>query len=428
MIKKTGTNVQLLLVLLFVFQLEGCTKEIYDNVKEIVKEQIADVNDIASNNSASYPIVDTKQTSFYNNSSVINSPEEGDPFYGQDASYAGNQPAYTDNGDGTVTDKITGLMWQQNPGEKVTYEQAVARASTCATGGYNDWRLPTIKELYSLIQFSGLDPSGYNNISTDELVPFIDTDFFNFQYGKEEDGDRIIDSQFATSNMYVGDSDFGGGDLMFGVNFADGRIKGYPTGPMPGQSIGKLFYVLYVRGNQNYGKNDFVDNGDGTISDLATGLMWLKADSGEGMQWKDALSYAEGLAYGGYSDWRLPNAKELQSIIDYSRAPSLSNSAAIDLLFECTSITNEDGVADYPYYWSSTTHANMSSMSGSSAAYLSFGRALGYFNNKWMDVHGAGAQRSDPKVGSANDYPYGHGPQGDAIRVNNYVRCVRTIQ
>ena len=42
-----------------------------------------------------------------------------------------------------------------------------------------------------------------------------------------------------------------------------------------------------------------------------------------------------------------------------------------------------------------------------------------------MDVHGAGAQRSDPKTGNAGDYPQGHGPQGDVVRINNYVRCVR---
>jgi hypothetical protein len=43
----------------------------------------------------------------------------------------------------------------------------------------------------------------------------------------------------------------------------------------------------------------------------------------------------------------------------------------------------------------------------------------------WIDVHGAGAQRSDPKTGNPANYPYGHGPQGDAVRIYNYVRCVR---
>ena len=43
-----------------------------------------------------------------------------------------------------------------------------------------------------------------------------------------------------------------------------------------------------------------------------------------------------------------------------------------------------------------------------------------------MDVHGAGCQRSDPKTGHASNYPDGHGPQGDAVRIQNHVRCVRT--
>jgi hypothetical protein len=59
------------------------------------------------------------------------------------------------------------------------------------------------------------------------------------------------------------------------------------------------------------------------------------------------------------------------------------------------------------------------------AAYVAFGRALGYMHNTWMDVHGAGAQRSDPKTGDAGDFPTGQGPQGDARRATNYVRCVR---
>ncbi|MBN2806426.1 MAG: DUF1566 domain-containing protein [Prolixibacteraceae bacterium] len=425
--KSTLKMASIILLLISMVLLHSCTLEMYENAKKIVEKQIEDANKLASD-SLTYKIVGTNQTSFYNNATEMNAPQCGEAFFGQDASYAKNSPHYTDNGDGTITDNMTGLMWQQDPGKKLTYEEAVAGAAQCKTAGYNDWRLPGIKELYSLIIFSGKDPSGYNGTSTSGLVPFIDTNYFVFQYGKAEDGDRIIDSQYASASLYVGDSEFGGGNLMFGVNFADGRIKGYPTGAMPGQSQGKLFYVMYVRGNENYGKNNFVDHGDGTISDLATGLMWMKADNGKGVNWEDALDYAENLDFAGYSDWRLPNVKELQSIVDYSRSPSSSNSAAIDPVFECTSISNEGGEADHPYCWSSTTHANWNSQSGANAAYVSFGRALGYFNHEWMDVHGAGAQRSDPKVGDSNSYPYGHGPQGDAIRIDNYVRCVRTIQ
>jgi hypothetical protein len=50
---------------------------------------------------------------------------------------------------------------------------------------------------------------------------------------------------------------------------------------------------------------------------------------------------------------------------------------------------------------------------------------MGKMNGRWMDVHGAGAQRSDPKDGNPSLYEDGLGPQGDAIRIYNYVRCVR---
>ena len=48
-----------------------------------------------------------------------------------------------------------------------------------------------------------------------------------------------------------------------------------------------------------------------------------------------------------------------------------------------------------------------------------------YFEGEWTDVHGAGAQRPDPKVGKSADYPEGNGPKGDAIRIENFVRHVR---
>ncbi|MBC8186493.1 DUF1566 domain-containing protein [candidate division KSB1 bacterium] len=379
--------------------------------------------------SQTYKIVDTDQTKFYNNHNEISTPASGEAFYGQDAQYSGYQPSYTDNGDGTITDNVTGLMWAKSPdmdgdgdidaADKMTYNEAIAGAATYNLAGYNDWRLPTIKEQYSLILFSGVDPSGYNGTSTDDLVPFIDTDYFDFAYGDTDAGERIIDSQYASSNVYVD------GELLFGVNFADGRIKGYglrmPFGP--GE---KTFFVTYVRGNTEYGINNFTDNGDSTITDNATGLMWMQNDSKTGMLWEEALNYTENMEYAGYSDWRLPNVKELQSIVDYTRSPGTTNSAAIDSLFNCTEITNEAGQPDYPFYWSSTTHSNWSNAAGANACYVSFGRAMGYMNS-WTDVHGAGAQRSDPKTGDPADYPTGHGPQGDAIRIYNYVRLVRDV-
>ena len=317
-------------------------------------------------------------------------------------------------------------MWQKDPGSKKTYGRAVADASRCRTGGYNDWRLPSIKELYSLILFSGADPDPRSTNSSRQQ-PFIDTKYFKFRYGKASDGDRIIDSQYASSTIYVSTT-MDGNRTMFGVNFADGRIKGYPIGIIRGRRE-KKYYVIYVRGNSDYGKNNFTDNGDATVTDKATGLMWMKRDSGKPMNWQEALRFAENLNYAGYSDWRLPNAKELHSIIDYSRSPDTTHSAAIDPVFEVTSITNQGGARDYPYYWASTTHASL--YSGGAAVYIAFGRALGFMqdrrtgNKKLMDVHGAGAQRSDMKSGNPSAFPQGRGPQGDVMRIYNYVRCVR---
>lgn len=361
-----------------------------------------------------YPIVDTGQTTAFGASG------------GQDAHYSANAPAYKDNGNGTVTDLVTGLMWTQDPGQKMTFDDAVKQASECKTGGYADWRLPTIKELYSLIQLNGTDPDPMST-DTSNLKPFIDDSIFMFTYGKEEDGDRIIDSQFATSTKYVSTT-MRGAETMFGVNFADGRIKGYGTEDPRGQGA-KTFYVLYVRGAADYGINQFKDNGDGTITDEATGLTWMKADSGNGMDWPTALDYAEGMEFAGYADWRLPNAKELQSIIDYTRSPDTTDSAAIDPIFDATEIVNEGGEKDFAHYWSSSTHVGANSTD--TAVYFAFGRSLGFMQDRrsgeytLMDVHGAGSQRSDPKVGDASQFPHGRGPQGDVIRIENMVRLVR---
>lgn len=399
------------------------------------KNTVVGESGLPQKNNLSYPIVDTGQVICYDNSDVINCPTEGEAFYGQDAQFTGNSSSYTDNGDGTVTDNITGLVWQQSPdtnsdgnitaADKMSHTNSSSYCENLLLGGYDDWQLPTIKQLFSLIDFTGVDPSGYEGTDTSGLIPFINTDYFDFAYGDTDSGERIIDSQYASSTYYVGN----GEQYLFGVNFADGRIKGYGLS-MRGKE--KTFLVSCIRQNDTYGVNDFTDNGDLTITDNATNLMWAQNDSGsdapEGFHWEESLAYVEAQNAGnylGYSDWRLPSVKELQSIVDYSRSPDTTNSAAIDPLFNTTSITNEAGETDYAFYWSSTTHANWTNNAGSAGAYVSFGRATGYMGNVWQDVHGAGAQRSDPKSGDPSVFSTGRGPQGDAIRIYNYVRLVR---
>ena len=378
-----------------------------------------------------YKVVDTGQEEFFNNYQTIPKPSEGQPFYGQDAHYIRNAPSYSDNGDGTITDRVTGLMWQKGY-EVMTYDEAIKKVKTFNLAKHTDWRIPTIKEAYSLILFSGVDVSSKEMSRLPQGgIPFIDTDFFDFTYGSN--GERVIDVQILSSTIYQGTT-MGGQATVFGVNVADGRIKGYPIAD-PRSRSGKKFTVRFVRGNPEYGKNNFKDNNNGTISDLATGLMWQKSDSKKAMSWEDALSWAQQKnreQYLGYSDWRVPNAKELQSIVDYSRSLQKTNSAAINPLFEVSQIRDEGGKKNYPFCWSSTTHKNI--RDGREAVYVCFGEALGYFKPPFsqgrgvlQDVHGAGAQRCDPKTGSPGDYPQGHGPQGDVVRILHYVRLVRDI-
>jgi len=390
-----------------------------------------------------YPVVDTGQIEFFDDADVMSPPGPGEAFWGQDAQYTSAQPSYESSGDGmTVLDIVTGLTWMQSPdtdgdgdidaADKKSWAELpffVAAVNAAGFGGFDDWRVPSIKELYSLIDFRGTDPAP-DITNPAGLTPFIDTDFFAFGYGDLAAGERLIDAQYWSSTDYVSTT-MNGNATVFGVNFADGRIKGYPRDVGPGGTATR--YVRLVRGNPDYGVNDLADNGDGTVIDLATGLVWQQADSGVGLTWEEALAYAENLELAGHDDWRLPNAKELQSIVDYGRSPDTTGSAAIDPVFQATAISNENLEVDYPAYWTGTTHASAAaSAPGRAAAYLVFGRGMGYMFSAWLDVHGAGSQRSDPKDGDLDDYTYvpygyymGNAPQGDAIRISNFARCVR---
>jgi uncharacterized protein DUF1566 len=366
-----------------------------------------------------YPIVDTGVADFYNNTSIISKPTSEQNFYGQDATYTTNQPSYTNNNDGTITDHITGLIWEQAMGDKITFEEAFIKASNSSLGNYIDWRVPTIKELYSLILFTG------SVLGENSKELFINVNYFDQPLGDTSIGEREIDAQTWSSTEYVGKTMISDA-TVFGVNFIDGRIKGYPK-YNPRNGTENTMYFRMVRGNSDYGKNSFVNNEDGTISDLATGLMWQQADDETPKNWEEALNYAENLELANYNDWRLPNAKELQSLVDYSKSPQTTNSPAMNPVFQTTEITDPDGNdGHYPFFWTGTTHLDGTNPYAS-AVYIAFGEGQGKMNNILMDVHGAGCQRSDPKSGNKSDYPQFFGPQGDVRYVYNYVRCVRNI-
>ncbi len=130
-------------------------------------------------------------------------------------------------------------------------------------------------------------------------------------------------------------------DSVLGGNFLDGRIKAYPKNTTK--------FTRCVSGKSSYGENSFeMTDGGKTVTDHATGLVWTKAYSNDttefpevlsiphgggqygAMEWDDALSFCENMDYGGPTDWKLPDIKELHSVV---RNPETREQPAIDTGF-----------------------------------------------------------------------------------------------
>jgi hypothetical protein len=126
-----------------------------------------------------------------------------------------------------------------------------------------------------------------------------------------------------------------------------GDVISCPSVGAPGQD------AFYKAGCPTEGR--FVDQGDGTVTDTCTGLVWQrdtadvngdgKIDTADRFNWLGALRYCESLSFAGHDDWRLPNVRELQSIVDYGRY-----GPAMDPVF--------GAVSESEWYWSSTSFAN----------------------------------------------------------------------
>ena len=89
----------------------------------------------------------------------------------------------------------------------------------------------------------------------------------------------------------------------------------------------------------------FLDNGDGTVTDSCTGLMWQKETPETPETMCEAALYCEALELAGHNDWHLPNLRELFSLVDYGRSPTIS--PVFDLFIEGTR------------YWSSTANVQL---------------------------------------------------------------------
>jgi hypothetical protein len=267
---------------------------------------------------------------------------------GQDGEYQkgviGPSPRFTDNGDGTVTDNLTGLMWtkdsQEISGTK-TWSEAITACNDLDHATHTDWRLPNARELWSLIDYGESFPAlplGH---------PFL----------------SVISSPHWTSTTEASDSNGAFiADIFDGHIFSWDKItnpsyawcmRGETNGPAPVPKTGQT--ISYATGDDGelqmgavWPSPRFTNNLDGTVTDNLTGLIWLQNAGCFGFRtWDEALSDCNALADPacGLSDnsdageWRLPNPRELLSLMDFGQG-SLPSGYPFFLV--------------YSYYWSST--------------------------------------------------------------------------
>lgn len=239
--------------------------------------------------------------------------------FGEDADYSINPLNYTDNGNGTMTDHNTGLMWQQGDGGEMAWSNAVTYCENLPLAGHNDWRLPTAYELFSIAHLNRRNP------------PL----------------DALFNSPNTADYWWSADERAGSSNHAWSLN------KGGGIGPKPKSetvSAGGTqdYQVRAVRSTATPFGPRLVNNGDGTVTDSTTGLMWQAGEGGTN-SWESAIAYAEGLSLAGHDDWRLPSIKELFSIVDITRS-----SPAIDTaLFPGVSAVQGENL-----YWSSTVNFN----------------------------------------------------------------------
>lgn len=249
---------------------------------------------------------------------------------GEDSDYAINPPSYTDNGNGTTTDNVTGLMWQKADGGEMTISNALLFAQTTLNAtnfaGYSDWRLPTVHELMSILNQDRSNPALDTNYFTS---PGVVAGTWNQVYWWSRD-------QFRNStNQWCANAGGGVGPKAISETISAGGTLNYRVRCVRGAHAPATSSPIH----------HFVNNGNGTITASDTGLTWQQDEIGAMTDWTNALNYAEGLVLGGFQDWRLPNIKELESLNDETLI-----SPSID--------TNYFPKAKSARYWSSTTQNN----------------------------------------------------------------------
>jgi hypothetical protein len=211
---------------------------------------------------------------------------------GEDADYTINPPSYIlQNNNTTVYDSVTTLVWQRGDGGEMTFANAQTYCDTLTLGGFTDWRLPSCHELFSI----------FNH---DKPNPAIDTNYF---------GHTLAEYWWSYELQYNDPN-------KVWVTNAGGGVGNHPKTETLSAGGNKRFHVRAVRDvNPPPTINPrFVNNNDGTTTDLLTGLMWQQIPTADSITWENALLFADTSTTAAYGDWRLPNIKEIQSITSAS--------------------------------------------------------------------------------------------------------------
>ncbi|MDY6793087.1 MAG: DUF1566 domain-containing protein [Thermodesulfobacteriota bacterium] len=225
-------------------------------------------------------------------------------------------PRFTDNGNGTITDNLTGLMWTQDAnldGAK-SWVAALSFVNALNLDGYGDWRLANVNELESLINTQEASPAAW--LATQGFTNVQAAYYWSATTSIEDTSDAF--SFFMNSGSSV--------DIAKSSLYFLWPVRGATTHPAQLWKTGQT--VSYAAGDDGDLETGvtrptarFLDNGDGTVTDNLTGLMWSRNANLDSIKpWTDALSYIDTLNLAGHEDWRLPNRKEFISLMDYSES------------------------------------------------------------------------------------------------------------
>ena len=280
---------------------------------------------------------------------------------GNDRRFGEPDPSrFHDNGDGTVTDEVTGLMWQKQTNPRMGPKAADEACRHMTLAGYSDWRLPNIKELNTLLN---LDPDSASWFFEDffpippneTMLHYASCDVFEGHYA------------WVTNFTFGYDGYYGGRAaplLSRAVRYADAEAPAQPGNSAPpsfalthtGQMSAFDLKGRPIASDRVWGLDaqrvwlpEAFERREGgaAVQDLNTGLLWDNAHDDLLLEWADALAFVQSLndqAYLGRTDWRLPGREELRSIIRYD-----DGMPAVD-----TGVFN----ASVDYYWCGVTCKN----------------------------------------------------------------------